>query len=233
MMTNLVHLTAAYSNALLVAILPYVSDFSKKLRLDIQQPVTPAQVIWLSPMHLKDSIDAGLVLSNHYWFAFSYGAVNAFHSPDDPFCDQDPAANWPNYAFGKDNMTTNEAIQLARTTMRQLGYQPEDLHADGPPTKVQGPTDLKDGHHVPHCRIEWAQPWEGGPPDGDPGALLQFDINLEKKALTGLCIMSRKIRRPQPKVAVQPELESDYQQRIKAHTGKMFIRTNAPPRFDR
>jgi hypothetical protein len=35
MMTSLVHPTAAYSNAVLVAIMPYVSDFAKKSQLVI------------------------------------------------------------------------------------------------------------------------------------------------------------------------------------------------------
>jgi hypothetical protein len=228
-------MTAAYSNALLVAIMPYVSDFAKKLKLDIPQPVTPAQVIWLSPMYFKDYIGGGLVLSNHYWFAFDQGAVTSFRSPDNVFYDEDPAANWARYAFGKDNMTTNEAIEMARATLRNLGYQPEDLHADGPPTLVQGPFDLKDGHHVPHCKVEWEKYWGTNAPPGEApgGSSLHVEINLEKKIVTGLTIVSSRIRRPLPKVDIEPELESDYQKRMKPPTGKMFIRTNAPPRFIR
>jgi hypothetical protein len=228
-------MTAAYSNALLVAILPYVSDFGKKLHLDIPQPVTPGQVISFRPSPIKDFMAGGLVLSNHYWFGFAYGGVDAFRSPSDPFSDQDPAANLPQYGFGKDNMTTNEAIEMARATLRTLGYKPEDLHADGPPTLLQGPFDLNDGHHVPHCRVEWEKYWGTNPPPGDipGGSSLHIDINLEKKSVTGLTIVSSKTRRPPPKVDVEPELESDYQKRIKPPTGKMFIRTNAPPRFIR
>jgi hypothetical protein len=39
---------------------------------------------------------------------------------------------------------------------------------------------------------------------------------------------SRKIWRTQPKIDVEPQLESDYQKRI---GGKIFVRINAPPRF--
>ena len=232
-MTNLVHMTVAYSNAMLVVILPYVSDFAKKLGLDTPQPVTPGHVIWSSPSPLKGFIGAGLVLSNHYWFGFNQGAVTAFRSPDNVFYDQDPSANWPHYAFGKDNMTTNDAIGLARLTLRKLGYRPEDLHADGPPTKLEGPFDLADGHHVPHCRVEWEEPWETNAPGHEPGAGLHFEINLEKKTVTGVLLGTKKAWRRPPRVDVEPELESEYQKRVKLHSGKMFTRTNAPPRFIR
>jgi hypothetical protein len=235
MMTNLVHMTAAYSNAVLVAILPYVSEFGKKLHLDIPEPLTPSQVTWFHPPPLKDSIAAGLVLSNHYWFGFDHGAVIAFRSAEDPFCDQDPPGNLPKYGFGKDNMTTNEAIEMARIALRNLGYKPEELHADGPPTDLRGPFDFPDGHHVPHCRVEWEKDWGTNPPTGDlpGGSALHIDINLDKKIVTGLSIVSARTRRPSPKVDVVPELESDYRKRMKPSMGKMITRTNAPPRFIR
>ncbi len=61
-MMELVHMTATYSNAMLVAILPQVSDFSKKLDLPIPQPITAAQVQNFKPFPYMDFIGGGLIL---------------------------------------------------------------------------------------------------------------------------------------------------------------------------
>lgn len=224
---ELVHMTATYSNAMLVAILPHISDFSKKLDLPIQQPITASQVIWFNPSPYKDFIGGGLVLSNRYWYSYNNGCVDGFRTPDNVFYDQDPAANWPNYAYGKDNMTTNDAIALARESLSKLGYTPELLHVDRPPQFIQGPSDLKDGNHIPHCKMRWESiPDPKTPEESKDNDIVTVEINMEKKTITGLHIVSRKIWRTPPKVDMEPELEKDYKQRSKL--GSMFIRTNAP-----
>jgi hypothetical protein len=38
---------------------------------------------------------------------------------------------------------------------------------------------------------------------------------------------------PPPKIDIEPELESDYKERMKHTRGKMFVRTNSQPRFIR
>jgi hypothetical protein len=225
---ELIHMTIAYSNAMLVAILPHVSDFAKKLDLPVLQPVTIAQVAWSRPSPFKGFITDAIVLTNRYWFSYSRGCVDSFRSLDNnPFFDDDPAKNWPHYAFGKDNMTTNEAIDLARDSLRKLGYDPKILHADGQPTATQGPFDTNDGHHVPYYEIRWEKVAETEEERND-AASLTFQVNMEKKSLIEMSIISRKIWQPDPKIDVVPELESDYHKRIQ---GKMFIRTNAPAHY--
>jgi hypothetical protein len=226
-MMELVHMTATYSNAMLVAILPHISDFSKKLDLPIPQPITASQVVWFNPSPYKDFIGGGLVLSNHCWFSYNNGCVQGFRTPDNVFYDQDPAANWPKYAYGKDNMTTNDAIELARESLRKLGYTPELLGCDAPPKSVTGPYDTKDGHHVPDCQIRWESiPEPKTPEESKDNDIVTVEINMEKKTITGLNITSRKIWRAPPKVDVEPQLERDFKkQKI---GGSMFIRTNAP-----
>ena len=117
-MMELIHMTAAYSNAVLVAILPHVSDFSKKLNLPLPQPITVAAVKEFRPSPYKDDIGGGLMLTNGFWFAFNQGAVDLYRSPDDFFSGLDP--NWPVSGYGKDNMTTNDALALARTSLIKI-----------------------------------------------------------------------------------------------------------------
>ncbi|MDH7503116.1 MAG: hypothetical protein QHJ82_10480 [Verrucomicrobiota bacterium] len=226
-MMELIHMTATYSNAMLVAILPHISDFAKKLELPIPQPITAAQVQEFRPSNIKNFIGGGLMLTNGYWFGFNNGCVNGFRSPDNVFYDQDPAANWPKYAYGKDNMTTNDAIALARESLTKLGYEPELLGCDGPPNFFRVAGDTKDGHHVPHCEMRWERSPE--PKNAERQAsndVVAVEINMERKTVTGLSISSRKIWKAPPKLDTEPELERDYQKRNKF--GSMFIRTNAP-----
>ncbi|MBP7827828.1 MAG: hypothetical protein BWX84_02749 [Verrucomicrobia bacterium ADurb.Bin118] len=226
-MMELVHMTATYSNAMLVAILPHISDFAKKLDLPIPQPITAAQVQEFRPSPVKDFIGGGVMLTNGYWFAFNNGYVNSFRSPDNVFCDQDPAAHWPKYAYGKDNMTTNDAIALARESLNKLGYSPELLGCDAPPKSVTGPHDTNDGHHVPHCQIRWERyPAPKTAEEQAGNDVVTVEINMEEKTVAGLSAISKKLWKSPPKLSVEPELESDYKNRNKL--GSMFIRTNAP-----
>src|SRR5882724_7496742 len=127
-LTPLIHITAAYSNAVLVAILPHVSDCAKQLDLPIAQPITVQQVARFNTMPYPDFVGGGLWLTNGYTFVFEWGYVNGFHSPNDWFSEQD-IVNLERYA-GKDNMTTNEAIELARSSLTKLGYKPADFHVN-------------------------------------------------------------------------------------------------------
>jgi hypothetical protein len=221
-MMELIHITAVYSNAMLIAVLPQVSDFSKKLELSIPQPITASQVIEFRPSPYKGEIGGGIMLSNHYWFSYADGHVMSFRSPDNFFHEDDQVANWRRYV-GKENMTTNQAVELARQTLRKLGYEPEELHVDVPPTSVQLPFDYQ-GYHIPHFQMKW-ETSETNSVGEDLSVSLHFEMNLEKKTFTGMTLISRKLRRPPPKVDVEPELEKD----SKKHSiGTMFIRSNAP-----
>jgi len=218
-------MTAVYSNAVLVAILPQVSDFAKRLNLPIPQPITASQVVEFRPNRYKGEIGGGLMLSNHFWFSYADGHVMSFKSPDNFFSEDDPVANWQHYV-GKENMTTNEAIALVRQSLRDLGYDPRELHADGPPTSVQFPFDFQ-GKHIPQFQMRWESS-ETNSAGEDTSVSLHFDMDLDKKAFTQIVLISRKLRRPPPKVDVEPELESHFQERSKAIP---FVRTDVPARL--
>jgi hypothetical protein len=226
---DLIYMTAAYSNAVLVAILPHVADFAKKLDLPLPQPITVEMVTAFRPMPIKGYIGGGVNVSSNYLFAFSMGAVDTFRSSDNVFYDDDPAVNWPKYAYGKDNMTTNDAIKLARDTLQKVGYDPKVLGCDVPPRSFTGPTDTKDGHHVPHCQMRWQRYANVETKEQqDDNDIVSMEINMEKKTVTGISIISKKVWRDQPKVSVEPVLESDFK---KQQFGPMFKRSNAPPRL--
>lgn len=221
---SLIHITAAYSNAVLVAILPQISDCSKQLGLPISTPVTENQVSHFQPPMTTNEFMFAAWLTNRYWFCFSYYNMVSFSSPDNWFTQQ----NFENVErfVGKDNMTTNEAINFARSSFVKLGYKSSDFHLDDPPTDLEGPYDTKKIGHIPYCRVEWSSP--KGETNVLEYRLLQFDIDMQHKQLVGMSLVSRRLQRPVPKIDVMPELESDYRKRTQGH---MFFRTNAPPSF--
>lgn len=224
---ELIHMTAAYSNAVLVAVLPHVSDFAKKLDLPLPQPITAQMVKEFRPNPYKDYIGGGIFFSNCL-FAFENGTVDNFRSADNVFYDDDPAANINKY-IGKDNMTTNQAIALGRDALQKLGYDPKVLACDVSPRSFYGPQDLKDGKHIPYCKIQWERYAEAEVTSRamqTNNDIVTIEINMEKKTIVGLHFTSRKIWRDPPQVDVEPVMESD----VKKHKfGPMFKKTNAPP----
>ena len=227
-------MTAAYSNAVLVAVLPHVSEFGAKLDLPVQQPITLRQVAWSSTIPYKDFFETGLTLTNHYWFRFEHrGFVASFRAPTNWFFEQEFTDESIRRYFGQDHMTTNEVIAMARDTLIKLGYKPELTHSYEIPT-LEGPVDLhkegRVGGHVPYCRVIWAWPKTENLVDLNQ---IKIEINMDLKSLAGLDLSfsrTNNLASPPLHVDVVPELEADYQKRVKA-SGKMFINTNAPPRF--
>ena len=228
-MEQLVHMTATYSNALLVAILPHISDFAKKADLAITQPVVSEHVARFVPNPYKRHVAGGIWLTNGYWFAFTERYVDSFRSPANWFFEQEPAGHFKNY-IGQTRLTTNEIVAFARESLLKLGYPPELTRADTTPA-LEGPWDLKDGGHIPQCRVIW-EPVKDE--DSADYSIVKVEINTQDKLLVGMYLWFTRTNRMRlgasVKVDMEPELESEFCQRTKA---KMFVRTNAPPRVPR
>jgi hypothetical protein len=132
---------------------------------------------------------------------------------------------------GKDNMTTNETIELARDSFRKLGYKLEDFQVDGPPSKYEGSHDNKKLGHIPYCKVEWNSPEATSQAEFDQGYKIRFDIDMQSKQVVGMSLISKKFFRPNPQIDVIPELELDYRKRIQSHTNLpvLNLNTGKPP----
>jgi hypothetical protein len=212
-LADLIHITAAYSNAVLIAVLPHVTDFAKKLDLPVPVPITQGQVVKFNVNPLQGFVGGGLWLTNGYQFAFNNGCVYRFTIlTNNPWLSEDPAQDWPHFV-GKVNMTTNDAIMFARAELVKLGYEPEMLQADIPPTAFEGGGTLKQGGQFPYCQIKWRKEIMTIA-DKDTAASVTVQVNMTDKTLLGISIISRRIWQPEPVIDVKPELESDYRKRI-------------------
>src|SRR5450759_1442900 len=93
-LSGLLQVTAEYANAVLVAMLPYVSDVTHKLDLPVPQPVTQQQAIGcgLLPYIYRDGewAGCGIMLKGGWRFGFHWGYLDHFESPHSYFSLQDP-----------------------------------------------------------------------------------------------------------------------------------------------
>jgi hypothetical protein len=226
-MEQLIHMTATYSNALLVAILPHVSDCAKKLDLSIIRPATVEHVQRFAPNPYKGHFSGAVWLTNGYWFHFDEGGyVDSFRVPKNFFYELEYALEHLTNYMGQTRMTTNEIVAFARKKLLNLGYPPEITHADTMP-EWDGPSDLNSGGHIPYCKLRWAPVKDEDAPDYSEVKVL---INTQEKTLLGFYLDFARTNRSKIgtplKLDVETELESDFRKR----TGvKLFIRSNAPP----
>jgi hypothetical protein len=224
-MIQMYHITVTWSNAVLVALLPHFSDCVKQLNLPIPTPITMSQVAQFHPPIETGAFEAGLWLTNGYTFFYLNGAVTGFNDLHNDWYIQQDIDGLERFV-GKDNMTTNEAIALARNSLVKLGYKPADFQMDGPPTEISAPIELNGAGHVPFCKVTWQN--LTGPPTNS--YYMEFHVNMNQKRLLGMALVSQKLWRPLPKVDAIPELEADYQKNHpSAKSAKMYSRTNAPP----
>jgi hypothetical protein len=224
LITNFIHVTEQYSNAVLVAILPQVSDCASNLDLPIIQPITPAHVAKCNISPYAENVGGGFWLTNGYWFAYSFGCVDSFRSPDNWFTIQD--FEGVSRFVGQDNMTTNDAIDFARKSFVKLGYMAETFNLNNNPTRIEGSFDVKQLGHIPFCRVVWESPESTTVEERMKSFSVRFDVDLGKRQIVGMSLSGTNFFRASPEIDVQTELESDYKKRIKS---KMFIRTNVPP----
>lgn len=192
---KLIHMTVTYSNAVLMLVMTNVSDFAKKLNLPIPQPVTAAQVQKFSVYPVKGMIGGVLTLTNGDRFFYEQGYLNTFNARDyNSFPDEmDPVERhklWVEKFRGRMNMTTNEVIEFARESLRNLGYDLQSIGADGPPDEFSGPWKPDDhpNYIIPLCSLAWH--------DKKTSNTVRIEINADKKRLTHLFLAGPYFRRP-------------------------------------
>jgi hypothetical protein len=189
-MLELVQITAQHSNALLVAILPFVSDFAQKLHLPLLTPLNPAMVQTFKPDSRKGAVGGVVTLTNGYRFWFDHGHVASMESPDAYFHLQDPA-QVPRF-FGPVRLAEDEVVALARKAITNLSYPLPDLYAHLAPAVT--PPPQVGTNQVPRYRLQW----------GDPinlGTSVDIELNATNGRVELLTFHSRKLWRDAPKVA--------------------------------
>ena len=203
-MWELVQVTAQYSNAVLLAVLPHISDFAQKLDLPVPTPVTTGQVLEFKCDPRAGQTGGAVVLTNGFIFTFLDGRVCVYRSPRSYYSLQDPELV-PRF-YGPVKLKEKEALRIARDTIKKLGYQNAVFNADSAPLVT--PPEKIGTNFIPRYLFRWPDPhW---PKPNEPGAiqhvLLEVEINASNGRVEMWITTSQETSRPSPKVDVVPPL---------------------------
>ena len=164
---QLIQVTAQFSNAVLVALMPYFSDAAQKLDLPVPHPITMRDVVGagVSPFRYPngDIQGAGIEVQGkntrrRWCISYQFGYVKSVELRPSYFTIQDP--DDLTNCYGKIRMTKGEAVKMARDTITKLGIPLEDVFAEQEP-HVKLPPTVDVTNTLPYYRIEWLDPYSG------------------------------------------------------------------------
>lgn len=199
---ELIQMTAAYSNAVLMAVLPHVTDVAKELNLPIIQPVQPAHVWRFVCDPRKGAIGGWVTFTNGYQFWFQNGHIDMMESPNCYFHLQDPD-EIPRF-YGTMRMTESDAVQMGEQTVRKLGYHPSWLKTEKPTVERARTASRDEPNVVPRFRVTWQRIALDG-----RKTIAEVEINADSKRPEMYRLLGREFEReqpniPQPSVIPQP-----------------------------
>ena len=197
---EVIGVTAQFSNAVLVAVLPYVSNVVQCLDLPVPHQITREHVTSCSIKPLKNDWGVELGIEGGWFFTFSRGYIDTVQGPHSFFIQQNPD-RIPDF-FGTVKISKDEAIELGRNEIRKLGIPLESVFAELEP-RVTLPEKIGT-NTIPHYRLEWLDPRAG------TVACVDVDINGEAKRVERIRIFSRSLERPLPKIDVVPPSDSHF-----------------------
>jgi len=215
--TEFIRVTAEYSNAVLVAMLPYFSDFAKKIELPVPTPIKAEHVVrcGVLPWRNKDGGIAGgsITIKGGWSFGYNFGYVNTVTGTNSYFIEQNPDEIHKYY--GPVRMTKPEAVELARKTIQKLGISLESVFAEQEPS-VTLPEKIGT-NIVPHYRIAWLDPRGGG-------RSVDMDINGDAGRVERMYLFNKNLERPPPKLGITapidprrrawPQINEEYARRL-------------------
>jgi len=203
-MMQLVQITAQYSNAVLVAILPYVSDFARKLDLAVPTPVTASQVLDFKCDPRQGQAGGLVTLTNGLRFTFLDGRVCVYRSPQSYFSLQDPDLI-PSF-YGPVKVKQSEALRIARAVIQKLGYTEGMFGADAAP-EITVPERIGT-NHVDRYRFRWRDKNSrfGKAAENLIPVLLDIEVDASTRQIQMVSIASPVTRGASPKVDVSPPL---------------------------
>lgn len=203
-MIEFVQITAQYSNAVLLAVVPYVSHFAHKLDLPGPQPITAGQVLEFRCDPRKGQIGGLLTLTNGARFSFVEGHVSSYRSPLSYFSLQGPELI-PSF-YGLIKVKETDAMRIARSVIKRLGYREALFHAERAP-RVTRPEKIG-ADRVARYRFQWLDPdWQKSPKiAGITPALLDVEVDATSGRIQMVSLAGPGLQRPTPHIDVSPPL---------------------------
>jgi nitrogen fixation protein len=209
-----IRVTADYSNAMLVAVLPCFSDYAHKLQLPPPHPIAIADVARFAivpfldnerqPMGTSVQLKNGWSLSMHGGYFAAFAGPKCYEVLQDP----DQSAKF----FGPIRMSKADAVGMARKTILNLGVPLDAVFAEQEP-HVTGPPIAFDTNKIPRYYVEWYDPRNtvdtSGPQAGQMySPSVDMEINADAKRVEMLhfspYVCQQVLRRHLIKVGIDP-----------------------------
>ncbi len=189
-----VRITAEYSNAVLLAIMPHITDCARRLELPLPQPITVAQVrAFRCDNHLGEA-GGRVALTSGDIFGFRHGHVGEFKTPH-RFYGMEDFERIP-LLYGTNKIHAPQAVELCRETIKRLGATEEEMYADLPP-KVDSPRPKGASNTIPRFLITWVDPRDGS-------TSCQFEVNSQDERIESFFFVNDSLSKPPPAVTVRP-----------------------------
>ena len=204
-----IHITAQYSKAVLVAIMPHVTDFAHRIGLQPTNEFATAAIRSVVINPRKAPIDVGMWFTNGCLFRFRDGYIYEYLNLRSYSALRDPERVPEFYAPVR--ITKQEAVTLARDTLQKLGLKLDAVFADMEP-EVRLPEKVGT-NVIPHYVVKWMKP------HGGYSAKLEMDGNKQK--VERINLDSPSLCDPKFKIVVTPETRVDH-----PLTGLRLRRTN-------
>lgn len=192
-MLQFVQITAQYSNAVLIAILPQVSDFVRRAEIPVPTPITLQEIAQFRCSPLAHDMGGAITLTNGLWVLYMQGHVYDLRTPRSYYHLQD-ARYIPKF-YGRLNLTKDEALQFSRAAIRRLGYSLKETFTDQEP-EIEMPIKIRT-NVVPYYRFEWLDPVFGK-------TAVRVELNAEAKRIEEIRLSSPFFWRAPPKIAERP-----------------------------
>jgi hypothetical protein len=193
-----IEVTAQFSNAVLLAVVPYVTNFAAKVELSPSAEFNTGAVRRVVINPRSDDVSGSIWFTNGCKFGFDHGQISYFQAPNAYTVEQDPE-RVPTY-FGSVRMTPAQAIEFAREKLTRLGYSSAAVLFDFEPELT---LPEKVGTNViPVYEVKWADP--------RGGFTVEMEVNAKERALKKLRVSSRNIWQSSFRVGVHPPLRPDH-----------------------
>jgi hypothetical protein len=186
----------------LVAILPYVSDFAKKLDLPVSHPITVAHIREFKCSPRTDLFGGRIILTNGFEFAFLHGHVEMFRTPQCYYELQDPDLV-PRF-FGPVKLKEEDALKIVHQAIKKLGYTDAALFANRPP-RIDPPARIGK-NYVPRYRVWWGDPTRGSPQNMPTSA--DFEVDATTGQIQMMYLLNPSTFRESPTIDVKPPVLS-------------------------
>lgn len=214
---ELIQVTTQFSNAVLVALMPYFSDVAQKLDLPVPHPITMRDVVGagITPLRYPngDIVGAGIAVQGkntrrRWCISYQFGYVQSVGLQPSYFTIQDP--DDLTNCYGVFRMSKDEAVQMARETIKKMGIRLEEVFAEQEP-RVTLPERPYNTNTLPYYRIKWMDPGTGS-------EAVDIGINADAKRVERIYLqLNENLRRPPPKIDVPTPLA-----RIRPHVNPEY-----------